>query len=562
LGAAQREAVKEMAMSASWRFGRIGSMLVTLNYTWLLVGGLTLWILALIWLPRYAPDMPSRALWLISGLCVLIYAVGLLLAELARTAAAGIFSAGRPRNVHLFPFGAAAAYPLQGLAPGRAALAAVTGPLVLGLLGLGYFTLARVLSGTIPWAAGGALRGLALLHVGAALLNLLPGLPLAGGWLLVAAIRSFSGAPTGGLGQMRALGFVVALGLAGAGAVVVLRDGAWPVALGLVALGWALREGLAVVTQRALTREMLEHITAGVVMQAPAPPVRADASLATVMWRAGRVRKETVVPVQDARGQFVGLLPLALADDLLQGTWATTPVADVMLPAAALPAVDPRTPLPTLIAAFGREARTLPLQRLGAAAPDVPLDRACVPVLQHGVLRGVICWAQVEEYERLAAGAGVQEAIPLASLLESDRPRLAWVGLLTALFVAGLILAAGSPAPSYPAGAVDAAPLSPAAITFGRPVPAAGTIVGRGDVRITIPISAPAPLAQVKITFDGNPLTVSLVPGQGNAVTASAVAPGYLLGLHTIRVTGQTEDGNTQSTEWTIRIAVGATQPK
>src|SRR4051812_21281591 len=118
-------------MSTFWQLGRIRSMLISLNYTWLVLGGLAVWYLAQVWLPFY---LGGAAVWPLALGLLLLYGGGLLFAEAVRTRVAGIFTPAWPRSVHLFPFGAAAAYPLRTLEPGRAVCVALAGPAVLALL--------------------------------------------------------------------------------------------------------------------------------------------------------------------------------------------------------------------------------------------------------------------------------------------------------------------------------------------------------------------------------------------------------------------------------------------
>ncbi len=549
-------------MNIRWRLGRIGTMLVTLNYTWALLGALGLWLMATRWLPRYADGVDTRALWLLAALTGLMFLGCVLLAEQVRTAVTGGFSRRWPRTVQLLPFGAAAAYPLQGLPPARATLAAAAGPAVLGLLGLLCYALARLGSGTLfPWAVGGALRALVLLNLGAALLNLLPGLPLAGGWLLLALMRGYNGSTTGGFGITRGLGFLFAMALAAAGVVFVLQGQHLSAGLTLLALAWTLREGSLVVEERAATRRMLEQVTATDLMVRPANAVRADDNLAAVMWRQGHSAKDTVLPVIEPDGRFAGLLPLAVTDDLLQGTWATTPVRDLMLPAAKLPMVTPRTPLAAVLAAFGREAIALPATTQATAEGDEPLATSCIPVLERGTLLGIIAWPRVEAYEQMAAGAGIQEASPLEPVRAPAPPRARWLALAGAALVVALLLVTLGTSGSQN-GPVVAAPLGGGPISFGTPAPADGAIVGRGQVQVSIPIQGITTAAKVTMTFDGAPLTTALAPGDNSATVATAQASAQLLGTHTVAVQVTAGD-QTVSHTWHFRVVAGApTGPK
>jgi CBS domain-containing protein len=527
-------------------------MLVKLNYTWLLVGGLGLWILALVWLPSYLGTVPTWVPWALAALTLVIYLVGLLLAEAVRTRVAGIFSPAWPRAIHLFPYGSAAAYPLHTLEPGRMMGAALAAPLVLAVLGALYWGAAHFLAGALPAPVDGILRALAVANLGVAGLHLLPALPLAGGWFFVGLRQSMGGDVDDARGLMRKVGLLLVLVLAGLGAQVVISGGDWAVALGILALAWALREGSAVGERRAATRQMLEHLTAGEVMQRASVPVRPDNTLADVFWMRDKVATANALAVEDAGGRFVGLLPVSLSETLLQGTWPTTRVEAVMIPAARLTPVTPNTPVPALLAAMARQVPA-------AGEEAAPGRTGFVPVVERDRVRGVITNDQIDQYARLGARVGVQEAAALEGLSAPARSGLAWAGTLLAFFLAVLALSALGNRVVGPtlAAEVTPTPVPVGAITFGDPNPAADAFVGRGATPIQIAIDSPSVVLTVTMTFDGDPLEVTVDPPHATYVTASASAPGYLLGLHTVAVQVETEDGRSGSTNWSFRVTAG-----
>ena len=406
-------------MSTFWQLGRIRSMLISLNYTWLIVGGLAVWYLAQVWLPPY---LGGATAWALAGGIVLLYGGGLLLAEAVRTCATGIFSPAWPRSVHLFPFGAAAAYPLRTLGAARAVCAALAGPAVLALLGGIYGAAGSLLPG--PALGAAVLQALAWSHLAVAALNLLPGLPLAGGWVLIGLWSWMSSDRESDLLLARWLGLVAALTLAGVGVVWILRGADWVPGLALLALAWAIREGGVAVERRASTRQVLETLTAAELMQPPARTVAPDATLAAVLWGPDKLAADAVLAVRRRDGRFGGLLPVALTDDILQGTWPHRPVQSVMIPAATFAAVRPEARLADVLVAF---AHQLPPP---ASASNAPPDPGYVPVVARGRLQGLISREQISEYEQLGAKVGVQEAAALAGLATPPRSRRAWMQLL------------------------------------------------------------------------------------------------------------------------------------
>ncbi len=535
-------------MSTFWQLGRIGSMLIRLNYTWLIVGGLAVCYLAQVWLPPY---LSGAAAWVLAVGLILLYGGGLLFAEAARTAAAGIFSPAWPRSVHLFPFGAAAAYPLRTLGAGRAVGAALVGPVVLALLGGIYGAAGSLLPGPTLMAA--VLQALAFGHLAAAVLNLLPGLPLAGGWVLIGLWSWMSSDRESGLILARRLGLVAVLTLAGVGVVWILPGADWVPGLALLALAWAIREGGVAVERRASTRQVLETLTAAELMQPPARTVAPDATLAAVLWGTDKLAADAVVAVRTRDGRFGGLLPVALTDDILQGTWPYRPVRSVMIPAATFAVVRPDARLADVLVAFAQQQ--LPAESAGTA----PRDLGYVPVVARGRLQGLISREQISEYEQLGAKVGVQEAAALTGLATPPRSRRAWIQLLAggAVTVLALtLLARNATSPTRAASPVTP-PLS-GAITFSDHVPETNAVVGRRDLPITLVIDSPAPVLTVTMTLQGEALVVTLdPPTEGRHVTASAIASTVLLGPYEMQVDVQAEGGLTAHTSWGFRVVPG-----
>ncbi|MDQ6748616.1 MAG: hypothetical protein M3010_11010 [Candidatus Dormibacteraeota bacterium] len=519
------------------------------------MGGVGLWMLALLWLPPYLVGGAVWMRWALAALIVLVYGAGLLLAEGLRTRLAGIFSAQWPRSVQLFPYGAATAYPLRSLEPTRAAGVAVVAPLVLAVLGVGYWQLSNLFTGLDIRSLAGAAGALAALHLGAAALHLLPGLPLAAAWLGIALSGWISNDTDRGVVLTRWLGLLVSLGLAATGALLLLNGDDWAPALGLLALGWAVREGGAEVGRRQSTRQMLAEVSAHAVMVPPTRAVDPDSSLAAIFWTGTHLPANALLSVADADGRFLGLLPASRTDELLQGTWAQTSARAVMIPAGALTAVEPATPLLAVLAAFARQT---PAEQDGAAGASL-LDTEYVPVLKQGKLLGVINREQVAEYERLGARSGVQEAAVLHGLTTPGRGRVAWAAALLIVFAGVLVLSAiGHQTVGATLVAPPTAASSAGMIAFGTVAPADGALVGRGQQTITVPIRGAVPVVHVTITLNGDPLAVTMSPPSGGlAVVASARAAASALGLYQVHIHAQTQAGASADHSWSFRVVSG-----
>ena len=297
--------------------------LILIWNTWALVGAGGVAYLALgIW-PVGGADLSPIWRWGLALGTLLVYSAGLVLAETVRTPALGLFTPLHPRGVYLFPFGAAAAYPLRTPSMSRALLATVAAPLVLAGLGLGYRVASMALAGT---SLGLLVEALATANLTRAALHLLPGIPLAGGWLVAALVAWLTGALDQGVTLARRLGMVVLLALVG-GAVILAGQGrAWDRVLGLLALAWMLREGRARPCPAHSTTPAPGHADRAGSAAPPAQQVAGDATLAQVMRGQGTLALDAVLAVTDPQGQFLGLLPVSRVEGMLQGTWGQTTI--------------------------------------------------------------------------------------------------------------------------------------------------------------------------------------------------------------------------------------------
>jgi Zn-dependent protease len=173
---------------------RVGSVLgigLSIHVTWIVVFALVVWVTTTGFVRIY-PELsaPTR---LAMGISTGLAFFGCLTAhELAHAVTARRFGI-RVRGITLFLFGGVAEIEGEVPTPAREFAVALVGPAVSVVLGAA-FALATRWAGSRGWLAGeGILGTLALVNLGIALFNLVPGLPLDGGRLLRAGLWRLTG---------------------------------------------------------------------------------------------------------------------------------------------------------------------------------------------------------------------------------------------------------------------------------------------------------------------------------------------------------------------------------
>ena len=246
---------------------RVGSILgveLSLHASWVLVFGLVVWVTATGFGEIYPDVAPAFrvAMGVVTGAA---FFVCLIVHELAHAVTARRFGI-RVRGITLFVFGGVAEIEGDVPTPAREFAVALVGPAVSLALG-GVFALATLWTEHLPMVEG-VLGTLALVNLGVALFNLVPGLPLDGGRLLRAGLWRLTGSYTRATRIASAGGAIVAVALVALGLGLALWGeelaGLWYVPMGMFlwflarsagrrprpvedpgALAWGDREGQA-----------------------------------------------------------------------------------------------------------------------------------------------------------------------------------------------------------------------------------------------------------------------------------------------------------------------------
>ena len=177
-------------MGTSIRLGKVLGIPIGINYSWLVIFGLVIFLLSNQFAELY-PDWPLPQRWATAALAALLFFLSVLAHELSHSLVA--VSRGIPvRGITLFIFGGVSQLAHEAQRPWTEFLVAIVGPLTSLLL-------AALLGGLWYWSDGAIsyLRAVLFIlfavNLSLGIFNLLPGFPLDGGRVLRAVVWGISG---------------------------------------------------------------------------------------------------------------------------------------------------------------------------------------------------------------------------------------------------------------------------------------------------------------------------------------------------------------------------------
>jgi Zn-dependent protease len=282
--------------------GSIAGIDVTVSRSWFVIVAVIAVLVAPI-MRQVSPDLGGLAYIAGAAFAVLLY-VSTLLHEIAHALAALGFGM-RVHSINLNFFGGATSVEDQGNTPWREFAVAIVGPLTsLAVAGLGWLTYRNIDGGLVGFTIG----ALAVSNFAIGLLNLVPGLPLDGGRVLLAGVWGLSGD--------RQLATTVA-GWAGRVAAVaalaypfLMRQWGWNLDVSdvffAVMVSGFLWVGASHAIDVARVRARVPQLTAAALAR-PAIGVPGELSVAEAVRRARAANAKAVVIV-DGQGTAVGLV--------------------------------------------------------------------------------------------------------------------------------------------------------------------------------------------------------------------------------------------------------------
>lgn len=313
---------------AGWVVGRAAGVPIVLGPGWLFASLL----LVAVFGPTATAAIPGidrlGGFLVAAGWALLLYG-SILLHELAH-AFVGRARGVPVRQVNLTLIGGHTEMDDAG-SPATSALVAAAGPLAnLVVAGLAAGIAALV----PPWgAAAWLLVSLAGANVVVTVFNLLPGLPMDGGWILEALVWRLTGRRATGTVAAAWIGRVVGVGLVAAAVLVPLATGDRPLVL---QVAWAAFVGAMLWTSAGAFLRRVAGLRALAGLEVarlarPAVVVPARASLADALAAVPDGAGPDVIVV-DAEGRLLGYLDTAASAAVPVASRAATPLGAVLVP--------------------------------------------------------------------------------------------------------------------------------------------------------------------------------------------------------------------------------------
>lgn len=262
-------------MNASIRLGQIWDIPVRLHVSWFLIFALVTWSLVMAYFPVESPGWLPAVYLAIAALTSLLYFGSVLLHELGHCWVA-LRNAIPVRSITLFVFGGLAQIGRVPMSPDVQLRVAIAGPLV-SLTLAGLFRVLWLVARTCPYPAEPCLW-LARMNLLLALFNLIPGLPLDGGWVLRALVWQLSGSYHRATQVAATTGKAMAFGFTAGGLSTAIRgellNGLW-----LILIGWFLKNAAAASCAPLILRRLLQGATVAQVMSRESLQVMDDVPL-------------------------------------------------------------------------------------------------------------------------------------------------------------------------------------------------------------------------------------------------------------------------------------------
>jgi len=217
------------------------------------------------------------------------------------------------------------------------AFAGILASLIIAGFFFAFYTLASLGS----FMLADLLKWLFYFNVMVALFNVIPALPLDGGWVLRAILQVAMKDYARATGIATLTGWIIGIIVIAAGIVLIVLPGNWFAGVATAALGWFVTDAATVCRRQALIRDALRGMIAQDLMTDDYTPIKQQLTFALVRDYIINSGQNCFVVIED--GKLKGIV--TLGDTQIHPTkWETTRIADIMTPAGLLISTPPDQP--------------------------------------------------------------------------------------------------------------------------------------------------------------------------------------------------------------------------
>lgn len=320
--------------------GRILGIPIGLDYSWFLIFVLLTWTLAASYYPAEFRNWSTAQYWIVGAVTAIMLFVSVLLHELGHSVIAMRYKIP-VRSITLFIFGGVAEIGAEPPSAAAEFWIAIAGPVVSFALAIFFGSLQPIFVAVAPLLA--LAKYLAYINGTLALFNLIPGFPLDGGRVFRAIVW--------GVTHSLRRATLVAANVGRAVAFLFIIVGVWQVLTGnlgnglwIAFIGWFLESAASAQVQQQMVHDLLADHRVSEVMSRGYATIPADATLQHLVddHILGAGRRCFVVTRSD---EAIGLLTLHNVKEVPRAEWATTTVAQTMIPMAQVKRVEPEAEL-------------------------------------------------------------------------------------------------------------------------------------------------------------------------------------------------------------------------
>lgn len=330
--------------------GRVFGITIDLDYSWFLILGLMVWVLAVGYFPSEFKGWAPGEYWMVGTATALLLFLSVVIHELAHSLVARHYGITVNR-ITLFLFGGVAQIATEPSGPMPELWIAAVGPLVSLALGGIFWLLKPLAAGWQPLFA--LVEYLATLNVILALFNLLPGFPLDGGRVLRAIVwrvtNSYTRATMTATMTGRFFGFLlIFLGVWQAFSSNLI-GGMW-----IAFIGWFLESAAGSQLQQDMLKQLLGGHKVSDAMQRNFVATPDHISLQDLVQMYMLPSNVSYV-VLTSQGSAAGLATLEGIHKVPREEWANTPARSIMVPLDKLGTTEPNAVLWTAFQKMGRD---------------------------------------------------------------------------------------------------------------------------------------------------------------------------------------------------------------